>query len=95
MSTKTSSPIIDRSECSLFITTRPSRDVEMPDFFQKISARRMIERAWAEDHGMDAGQVMGSDTSVGTTSDTPPPAPGSSTTVGDKITTDAEPYNTF
>ena len=58
MSAKTFLPDTNQAEHSLFITTRPSRNTQMPDASQKIAARRMIERAWAEEHGMDVPWLM-------------------------------------
>ena len=69
MSIETLPPIIDQDDHLLFITTRPSRNIQMPDASHAFAARRMIEHAWAEEHGMDVTRLManGTDSSASTT----------------------------
>ena len=62
MFTKPSLPETNQAEHSLFITTRPSRNTQMPDASREIAARCMTERAWAEKHGMDMVWLMQSGT---------------------------------
>ena len=67
MSTETPSAIINQPKHTLFITTRPSRNTQMPNASHEIAARRMIELAWAEEHGMDVTRLMENGTDTSTT----------------------------
>lgn len=75
MSAKTTSPTTDQAKYSLFTTTRPSRGPQMPDASQAIAARCMIERAWAEERGIDVSRMMENVTGTGTPAATSPPGP--------------------
>ena len=63
----------------------------MPDASQEIAARRMIERAWAEEHGMDTPWLMESATGSGTSTTCQPNYPPGGGMVSDDTGTDDPP----